>query len=392
MDGNMTEVVPEAITGDFGLILAGNLINDWLIALCIVVGTYIIMMMFRRLVRRLLEKIEHKRCTFTLHFIAETIGRSGGIFFAVVAMSIGSHYLEFAENVRLVFDHLLIVAIILQLARWLSSLVTLIIIKQRQSAMDGNSENVTRLPLRFVGMLTKTGLWMIAIGLCLDVLGYDLSRIVTGLGISGIVVALAAQNIVADLFATFTIFVDRPFVVGELITVDDMTGKIERIGLKTTRIRSLSGEQILVGNQDLLKSRLRNFARLSERRILFRLRIEYGTSPALLARLPSLVKEIVDEQELTRYDRGHFVDFGEFSLEFEFAYYVESPDLITVMNVREKVNLEICQRFKENGILFAFPKRVLIQHDEDIVSGAVTKAKKARKPVKKSKSSVTRKI
>ena len=363
------EHIAEVLAGDFQRIFAGNPLIDWVIAIGIIVGSFIVMMVVQRLLRRLLEGLEHKRNTFTLHFIAETVGRSGGLFFAIVSMSIGTQHLELTDNVRGVLDHLLIVAIILQLTRWLTSLVALIIIKHRQSSMEDNVENVSRLPLRFVGMLIKAALWLVAIGLCLDVLGYNLSGLVTGLGVSGIVVALAAQNIVADLFATFTIFVDRPFVVGELINVDDMVGKIERIGLKTTRIRSISGEQILIGNQDLLKSRLRNFARLTERRILFRLRVEYGTPPELLEKIPSIVKEIVEEQELTRYDRGHFADFGEYSLEFEFAYYVESPDFITVMNAREKVNLEISKRFKAHGIIFAFPKRVLIQHDASMLSG-----------------------
>ncbi len=176
-----------------------------------------------------------------------------------------------------------------------------------------------------------------------------------GLGVTGIAVALALQNILGDLFASLSIVLDKPFVVGDYIVVDTLQGTVERIGLKTTRVRSLSGEQIVFSNADLLKSRLRNFKRMQERRVAFTFGVTYQTPEALLTRIPGIVREVITPLPSTRFDRAHFQSFGEYALLFEVVYFVTTPDYALFMDIQQAINLGLLGRFRQEGIAFAYP-------------------------------------
>ncbi|MDR2735035.1 MAG: mechanosensitive ion channel family protein [Spirochaetota bacterium] len=356
---------------------AGNPLEDWLIAVGIVIIAFLCMMLFRRMVGKLLARLELKRGTFGLNFIAETITRSGGMCFVIVAMIIGSSYLHLADDVRIVLERILKIVIVLQFAGWMSYAVRLMA-KHRQAVLAEKNDGISRIPPRYLGMLARGLIWLIAIALCMEVLGYNVANILAGLGIGGIVIALAAQNVVTELFATLVIVIDKPFVIGDLITFDDIAGKVEHIGLKTSRLRSINGEQILVGNQDLLKSRLRNYARLVERRWVFRIRVEYDTPPEILEQIPSLVRDIIAGHERARFDRAHFADFGQDGIEFEFAFYSESPEFMDFMNLRDSVNRAIFREFTNRGIRFAFPKRILLARGESLRHGELPSGKSKR--------------
>ena len=198
-------------------------------------------------------------------------------------------------------------------------------------------------------------IWIIGILFLLDNLGFQISTIVAGLGISGIAVALAAQAVLGDLFSYFVIFMDRPFEIGDFVIFGDILGTVERIGVKTTRLRSLGGEEIIVSNADLTSSRVRNYKRMNERRIVFGFGVIYQTSPEDLRAIPGLVQEIIEGQELARFDRAHFKAFGSSSLDFEVVYYVLSPDYAVYMNTQQAINLALFESFAERGIEFAYP-------------------------------------
>jgi small-conductance mechanosensitive channel len=210
-----------------------------------------------------------------------------------------------------------------------------------------------------VGFITKILLWTIILLIALDNLGINISALVAGLGIGGIAVALAVQNILGDLFASFSIFLDKPFVIGDFIIVDTYLGTIEHIGLKTTRVRSFSGEQLVFANADLLKSRIRNYKRMYERRVVFTLGVIYQTSYEKLKKIPEIIQDIIEKQTQTRFDRAHFKEYGPYSLNFEIVYWVESPDYNLYMNIQQKTNLEIFQRFDDENIEFAYPSQSL---------------------------------
>ncbi|MDP7260201.1 MAG: mechanosensitive ion channel family protein, partial [Anaerolineales bacterium] len=201
--------------------------------------------------------------------------------------------------------------------------------------------------------------WSIILLLALDNLGIEISGLLTGLGIGGIAVALAVQNILSDLLAYVSIMLDRPFTVGDFIVVDDRMGTVERIGLKTTRMRSLSGELLIFANHDLLGSRLSNFQDREDRRVVFTIGVTYDTPAAKLASIPEIMREVVSAQQQVRFDRSHFHSFGDFSLQFETVYYVNSADYGVYMDVQQNINLELVRRFERADIEFAFPTQTV---------------------------------
>jgi len=195
--------------------------------------------------------------------------------------------------------------------------------------------------------------------LALDNMGVDITALIAGLGIGGIAVALALQNVLGDLFASLSIVLDKPFVIGDFIIVDDLLGTVERIGLKTTRVRSLYGEQLVFSNSDLLNSRIRNYKRMFERRILFSIGVTYQTPHEKLATIPGIIREVIESQEQVRFDRAHFKEYGDSALKFEIVYYVLVPDYNTHMDIQQAINLAIVRRFEEEKIEFAFPTQTL---------------------------------
>jgi len=213
--------------------------------------------------------------------------------------------------------------------------------------------------LRRLLPIAKVALWAIGVVFLLDNLGFKISAVVAGLGIGGIAVALAAQAVLGDLFSYFAILFDKPFEIGDLVIVDNFTGTIEHIGIKTTRIRSLSGEQLVFSNTDLTGSRIRNFKRMAERRVVFRIGVVYQTPPEKLKEIPGVIKGIVEGTPGARFDRSHFASYGEFSLDFETVYHVCSSDVGKYMDVQEEIYLRIAEEFRRRGIEFAYPTRTL---------------------------------
>src|SRR6056297_4244968 len=198
-------------------------------------------------------------------------------------------------------------------------------------------------------------LWMVAFIFLLDNFGFNISTLVAGIGVSGIAIAIAAQGILGDLFNYFVIFFDRPFELGDFLIFDDILGTVEHIGLKTTHIRSLGGELIVVSNSVLTGSRLRNYKHMAERRVVFSFGVTYDTGGERLREIPGVVRSIIETEEQARFDRAHFKAYGASSLDFEVVYYVLSPDYNLYMDVQQRINLAIYEAFEEQNIEFAFP-------------------------------------
>lgn len=195
-------------------------------------------------------------------------------------------------------------------------------------------------------------IWVLGLVFLLDNLGYNVTTILTGVGIGGIAIALAAQNIVGDLFNYFVIFFDKPFEVGDAINVNDKNGTIEYIGLKTTRLRSLTGEQIIISNSDLTKSPVHNFKRQDTRRIAFTLNVRYQNDTEKVKKIPGIVKSIIEEAGPTRFDRAHFARLTDYGLAFDVVYFVTVAEYNTYMDVQQEINLKIIEAFKNEGITF----------------------------------------
>lgn len=201
--------------------------------------------------------------------------------------------------------------------------------------------------------------WGIAVVLMLDNLGVKISTLVAGLGIGGVAVALASQALLADLFSYFAISFDRPFEIGDFIITGDFMGTVENIGVKTTRIQSLSGEQIVFCNSDLLNSRVRNYRRMQRRRVQFAVGITYDTPVDKVKEIPVMIKTIIDQTSDTAFDRAHLKEFGNFSLNFEIVYYVANSDYNKYMDIHQSINFRIMEAFERERIDFAFPTQTL---------------------------------
>ncbi|HEY9226871.1 MAG TPA: mechanosensitive ion channel family protein, partial [Gemmatimonadaceae bacterium] len=223
--------------------------------------------------------------------------------------------------------------------------------------------------IRAVGVGAKVFLWILVVITALKtVFGIEITALITGLGVGGIAIALAVQNILGDLLAALAIVFDKPFDVGDTIAVDQLVGTVEHIGLKTTRIRSINGEQVVLGNGDLLKSRLRNFRRMAERRSLFTLDVPYDTPVDVLARLPKIIEQIITAQKKVRFERSHLATFTESAIRIESVYFILDPDYKLFMDTQQAINLEILRRFEAEDVRFAFPSRT-VYHEGVVVAG-----------------------
>jgi small-conductance mechanosensitive channel len=272
------------------------------------------------------------------------------VYFATIVLTLPPFVTKFTINI-------LVIAFLIQTAIWGNSLISFYIKHYTEKKIEKDSSVVTTISaLGFIGRVT---LFSALLLLALDNLGFNVTALIAGLGVGGIAIALAVQNILGDLFASLSIVLDKPFVVSDFIIVGEFLGTVEHIGLKTTKIRSLSGEQLVFSNNDLLQSRIRNYKRMYERRVVFSIGVVYQTSYEQLKKIPKIIQEIIESQENVRFDRAHFKEYANFSLNFETVYWIKSPDYNVYMDIHQAINLAIYQSFKEEGIEFAYPTQTL---------------------------------
>ena len=220
------------------------------------------------------------------------------------------------------------------------------------------------LAIKWLIRLSKGVIWGIALILFLDNIGVKITSLVTGLGIGGVAIAFAAQSALSDIFCFFTIFFDKPFEIGDFIIAGDHMGTVEHIGVKTTRLRAIGGEQLIVSNADLTGSRIRNYKTMQQRRVSFTLGITYDTPTEKLKAIPQLIQTIVEETEDATFARAHFASFGSYSLNFEVVYFVQSADYDRYMDINQRINLAIKDGFEKLGISFAFPTSIVQMRPE----------------------------
>ncbi len=256
-----------------------------------------------------------------------------------------------------------LIAVMMQVGFWGSGLVSDWIVRSRNRRLANDPGAVTGLFA--IGLVVKIAIWSVVLLVGLDNLGVNVTTMVAGLGVGGVAVALAVQNILGDLFASFSIVFDKPFVVGDFLIIDEYMGSVEYVGLKTTRFRSLTGEQLVFSNSDLLNSRIRNYGRMQERRVTFEIGVTYNTPRDKLKRIPTILKNVIERQQNTRVDRAHFKSYGDFALIFETVYYVSVPDYNTYMDIQQEVNLGIHEEFTSDGIEFAYPTQTLYLSREE---------------------------
>ena len=341
----------------------GNTVGAWLTAAGVLLGGWGVLALARRLLLRRLERFAAHTATYLDDLAAGALRRTSTLFLFVVALAVATRVaLVLPPNLRDAVELIAKVALLLQAASWGNGAITFWL--ERVTRQRAQTDRASLTTINALGVLARFVLWILIFLVALDAFGVDVTALITGLGIAGVAVALAVQNVLGDLLASLSIALDKPFVIGDTIAFETFVGTVEDIGLKTTRLRSISGEQLIVSNAELLKARIRNYGRMAERRVLFTIGIGYDTPPALVARAPQIIREAVLRNEPVRFDRAHFQGFLDSALNLEAVYFVLSADYNAYMDIQQRVNLEILERFRAEGIEFAFPTRTVVLRSE----------------------------
>ncbi len=340
----------------------GNSYQQYMTALVVLIIGIAAVIVFKKIVLARLKRWAEKTDSMLDDFLVASVEKSivpllyyGAFYLAVTTLNL-------AAKLLVVFDKASII------------LITFFSLKMVVSAIDfsltlflkrSGDSKTRKKEIKGIITLVNFLIWVLGLVFLLDNLGVNVSAVIAGLGIGGIAIALAAQAILGDLFSYFVIFFDRPFEIGDFITVGDKAGSIEYIGIKTTRLRALGGEQLVFSNKDLTNSIIHNYKKIENRRVVFSLGVIYQTTAAQLREIPGLVKSIIEAQQDVKFDRGHFSSFGNSSLNFEFVYYVTDADYTKYMDIQQAINLKIFEEFEKRGIEFAYPTQTLFVSKEN---------------------------
>ncbi len=335
----------------------GNSIRQWSLAAgaCGLVAAAITLALI--LIRRRITAWAARTSNGFDDIFAEMVHATSGWFIAVVAVMAGAQVLTLPADLRLAMVRVFSLVVIVQAGLWANAAVRGWLIAYLAARREGDRAGATTATV--LGFITRAVLWSVVVLVMLENIGLDVTALVASLGIGGVAVALALQNVLGDIFASLAIALDKPLVIGDFIIVGDIMGTVERVGLKTTHLRSLSGELVIIANSDLLGSRIRNYKRMFERRVVFGFGVTYETPPETLARIPQMLRTIIEEEALARFDRAHFAVFGASALEFEVVYHVRDPDYGKYMDVQQRINLGLITALRAAGVEFAYPTQTI---------------------------------
>jgi len=333
-----------------------NPLRDWLLAGGVFLVTFLVTPALKGRIqaqRRKWQSMESP--TPTLELLAQLLARTSQLVVLVFALYFAEKILTWPDRVDRVFDVVIVFGIWLQAGLWATTALRFFLERRQQRAgLNDAAAASTVNVLMFVGQLL---IWAVFVLLALDNLGVNITALVAGLGVGGIAIALAVQTILGDVFGSLSIAFDKPFVVGDTLRIDDIEGTVEHIGIKSTRLRSVTGEQVILANADVLKARVRNLGRMPEKRISARLRVAYETPPALVAQVPVLAEEAVRTGEGARFVSCLLAQIGEYALEFELVYFIANTGERQIPRTTDVVNRGIVARFGAAGIAFAYPTR-----------------------------------
>lgn len=336
--------------------LYGNTVIDYLVSTGIFLASIIIIFGIKKLIITRLKVLAQKTVSEIDDFLVDLIDKRIVPFFYLGAFYFSFQGLKMASTIQKVFTVSISILLTILVVRAIISLAYFIL-ERHWAAREKDSSRKNA----FKGLLTgiRVLVWLIAAIMLLDNFGVNISTLVTGLGIGGVAIALASQAILGDLFSYFTIMFDRPFEIGDFIMIGDQSGTVEHIGLKSTRLRSISGEELVLSNKDLTGSRIRNYKRMQNRRVVFTIGLTYDTPLEKLKNAPLQIKSIIESIPLTKFDRSHFFSFGDFSLNVETVYFVNTPDYNKYMDIQQEINLRIKDSFESIGMEFAYPTQVV---------------------------------
>jgi small-conductance mechanosensitive channel len=336
-----------------------NTAGKWVLALVLFGVTFTLLPLIKGYTgkqRRRWQESE-REIPVAIEVITLLVSRTSKLFLFTLAIWLAFTQLSFPGPVERIERIAIVLTFWFQIGLWGMAAVRFAIDKRARkgSGMDPGLASSIDIIVFIAGL----AIWAMAFLLALDNLGVQIKPLLAGLGIGGIAVALAVQTVLGDLLASMSIALDKPFAVGDALQVDDLNGTVEHIGVKSTRLRSLSGEQIIISNSDLLSSRVRNYGRMNERRVVFGTSVTYETPIEQLERIPALIREIVESQPDTRFDRSHFAKHAAASIDYETVYYVLSADYNKYMDIQQTINLQLHRELQQRGVEFAYPTQKL---------------------------------
>jgi small-conductance mechanosensitive channel len=335
----------------------GNSLENWFIALTVASVLWIGLLTVRRLAVAALTRFGGKTPLLWRDLVVVLIPRTHTLFLLGLALLAASIPLELSERAGRLIRNVVVIVALVQLGLWANRAIGFFVQTLREKKVSTDPAGVTTVSA--LGLFGRIAVWILVFLLILANNDVEIAPLLAGMGIGGIAIALAVQTVLKDLLASLSIVLDKPFVIGDFLIIGDLMGVVENIGLKTTRVRSLSGEQLVFSNNDLLESRIRNFGRMKERRAVFTIGVTYQTPREKLARIPGMLKQAVEAQSLTRFDRAHFKEYGNFSLNFETVFYMNVPNMNTYLDTQQAVNLHLHEQFEREGIEFAYPTQTL---------------------------------
>jgi len=338
-----------------GIYFLENSVWQWTLFLLITIAVYIVFrLVFKALVKQI-NKIAGRTEHVLNDIVVDALKNSKFWFFAVIAIFFGAKILNLGEY-GFIPVKILILTTFVQTGIWLSVIFNDIL---NNWSKKNNPNAAKNAGFTIISAICKFLIWVAILLLVLDNLGVKVISLMAGLGVGGIAIALAVQRILGDLFASISIMIDKPFEIGDFIAVGDIKGTVESTGIKTTRIRSITGEQIIIANSDILDSRVNNFKRMEERRITFSFGVTYQTAKENLEAITDIVKNIIESQSDVRFERGHLNGFGASSIDYEFIYWVTKPDYVVYMDVQQRINLAIIDAFAKKKIEMARPTQTV---------------------------------
>ncbi|PIR04632.1 MAG: mechanosensitive ion channel protein MscS [Candidatus Liptonbacteria bacterium CG11_big_fil_rev_8_21_14_0_20_35_14] len=332
-----------------------NTYKEYLIALIALIAFIIIFKIIQSFVVFKLSSLAKKTKTDIDDTVIKVIDTLKPPFYLFLALYFALTFISIDDTAQKIIDTILIIWIVYQFIIAFQIIAEYVVSKVSSGEKDKDSKSA----VQSLKIIIKIILWVTGGLLVLSNLGIDITSLIAGLGIGGIAVALAIQNILGDLFSSFAIYFDKPFKVGDFIVVGQNMGTVEKIGIKTTRLRALQGEEVVISNQELVSARIQNFKKMKERRIAFKFGVVYQTDNDKLKRIPQIIKDIIESVDKLRFDRTHFISFGPSDLTFEAVYFINSPEYNDYMDANQEVNLKMKEIFEKDGIEFAYPTQTI---------------------------------
>jgi small-conductance mechanosensitive channel len=350
----------------------GNPAWRWIVAGAVALGILFVLLLLRRLTRKQYARLAATPQDELMEVPLHVASRTTVWFLLIASVFLGLQTLELPDKAARVVITLFTIAAFWQLGLWATTAVLATLERKQHKALA--VDRAAAGSLGIIGFIARLTIWALVLLLTLSNLGIQIQPLLAGLGIGGIAVALAAQNILGDLFASLSITLDRPFVLGDTLQVDDFVGTVEYIGVKSTRLRSVNGEQIVMPNSNLIASRVRNHTRATERRVVFTISVGQETSREQLQKIPGTIRGLIEAHSDVRFDRSHFAKIAAASFDFEAVYVVRTTNYNRHMDILQDINLRLVEEFEKQGIAFAYPaQRLYLEQQEPVQSQLVTK-------------------